>query len=49
VSIPLHALFQAPTIETLSQAIAHAQLLAQPEDEILRLLAELEGAGTGHD
>ncbi len=42
VSLPLHTLFQAPTIESLSQAIALAQLEAQPEDEILRLLAELE-------
>ncbi|HYW12687.1 MAG TPA: phosphopantetheine-binding protein, partial [Longimicrobium sp.] len=42
VSLPLHTLFQAPTIESLSQAIARAQLEAQPEDEILRLLAELE-------
>jgi amino acid adenylation domain-containing protein len=49
VSLPLHTLFQAPTIEALSQAIARAQLLAQPEDEILRLLAELEGAAAGDD
>ena len=45
VSLPLHALFQAPTVESLSQRIALAQLEAQPDDEVLRLLAELEAAG----
>ncbi|HET7228396.1 MAG TPA: amino acid adenylation domain-containing protein, partial [Longimicrobium sp.] len=45
VSLPLHALFQAPTIEALSLHIARAQLESQPHDEVLRLLAELE-AGT---
>jgi amino acid adenylation domain-containing protein len=49
VSLPLHTLFQAPTIEALSQAIARAQLEAQPEDEILRLLAELEAGALAED
>jgi acyl carrier protein len=49
VSLPLHALFQAPTIEALSLYIARAQLEAHPPDEVLRLLAELEAAGLAGD
>jgi amino acid adenylation domain-containing protein len=44
VSLPLHTLFQATTIEALSRRIAHAQLVVQPEDELLELLAEMEAA-----
>ncbi|MBW3656193.1 MAG: amino acid adenylation domain-containing protein, partial [Gemmatimonadetes bacterium] len=44
VSLPLHTLFQATTIEALSRRIAHAQMLVQPEDELLALLAEMESA-----
>ncbi|HEX6038128.1 amino acid adenylation domain-containing protein, partial [Longimicrobium sp.] len=47
VSLPLHTLFQATTIEALSVRIAQAQLEAQPQDELLRLLAELESAPAG--
>ncbi|HEX8829538.1 MAG TPA: phosphopantetheine-binding protein, partial [Longimicrobium sp.] len=49
VSLPLHALFQAPTIEALSLHIARAQLESQPHDEVLRLLAELEAGAPAGD
>ncbi|HEU0054092.1 MAG TPA: phosphopantetheine-binding protein, partial [Longimicrobium sp.] len=49
VSLPLHALFQAPTIEALSLYIARAQLEAHPPDEVLRLLAELEAEAAAGD
>jgi amino acid adenylation domain-containing protein len=42
VSLPLHTLFQAPTIEALSVRIAQSQLEARSDDEILRLLQEME-------
>jgi amino acid adenylation domain-containing protein len=45
VTLPLHALFQAPTIEALSRQIARARVEDVPQDELLRLLAELEAAG----
>ncbi|MEW5928740.1 MAG: amino acid adenylation domain-containing protein, partial [Gemmatimonadota bacterium] len=44
VGLPLHALFQAPTVEALSLRIARAQLDAVPADEMLGLLAEMEAA-----
>jgi hypothetical protein len=47
VSLPLDVLFLAPTIELLSLRIARTQLEAQPEDEILRLLEELEATSAG--
>ncbi|HEU4560571.1 MAG TPA: amino acid adenylation domain-containing protein, partial [Longimicrobium sp.] len=49
VSLPLHALFQAPTIEALSLHIARVQLEARPDDEVLRLLAELEAEAAAGD
>jgi amino acid adenylation domain-containing protein len=47
VSLPLHTLFEARTVEALSLRIARAQLEARPDDEVLRLLAELEAAAVG--
>jgi amino acid adenylation domain-containing protein len=49
VSLPLHTLFQAPTIEALSIQIARAQLDLHSEQEVLRLLAELETAGADRE
>jgi amino acid adenylation domain-containing protein len=46
VSLPLHTLFQSPTVESLSRRIALAQLEAQPADDLEALLAELEAAGS---
>jgi acyl carrier protein len=42
VSLPLHTLFQAPTIEALALRVARARLEAQSADDIEALLAELE-------
>jgi hypothetical protein len=42
VELPLSALFQAPTVERLAREIAHVQLTARPDDEVLALLAQLE-------
>jgi acyl carrier protein len=42
VALPLHTLFQAPTVEALSLQVARIQVAAHSEDEVLRLLGELE-------
>jgi aryl carrier-like protein len=42
VDIPLRDLFQAPTLETFTQAVLSQQVEGQAEDDLERFLAELE-------
>jgi acyl carrier protein len=43
IEIPLHHLFQSPTIEGLAEIVMQQQVLAHGGDELEDLLAELEG------